>query len=125
IHDLHRAVGEQHDIRRLDVAVRDATLVRVVQALRHLRHDFELLEKGQRAPADQLLEGCAIQELHYEIGNAVFFAVFMDRDDVLVVEIGYGFGFRLKTPYQVGVPRGVQHFDGDYPADYWVQGTVD
>ena len=48
IQQLHGAVVEQPDVGRLDVAVDDALLVRVVQAGEQLRDDVELLHERQR-----------------------------------------------------------------------------
>ena len=50
--DLDAAVGQQEDVRRLDVAMDDAELVRVVERIQDLRHDAH--DVGRREPLVRL-----------------------------------------------------------------------
>ena len=86
VEHLHVAVGADHDVFGLDVAVDDAGGVRRGQRARHLPPDVNrrrerlraLDERPQRPPVDELLddEELAVRRL----------ADFVDGDDVGVVE---------------------------------------
>src|SRR5262249_44937526 len=54
---LHLAVNPQQDVVRLDVAVNDALLMRVMQCLGHERYHSDSLCLGKRAsPVDSITE---------------------------------------------------------------------
>ena len=98
VHDLHRAVLEQADVRGLDVAVHDAVLVREVQAAQHLHHDLQLLLQEERlSRAHQRLEVHAREQLHRDEGEAPVLAQLEDGDDVGVLQPRRGPGLDLEA----------------------------
>ena len=98
VHDLHGAVVEQPDVRRLDVAVDDPVLVGVGEAAADLDHDVEHLGEEQRlAGADQGLEVGAGQELHGDERHAAVLAQLVDGDDVGVLQARRRLGLDLEA----------------------------
>ncbi len=85
--DLHRAVGEQEDVRRLDVAVDHALLVRVVERVQDLRHDaHDVGDAEALVRLEARLQLASLDELHRDVPDACFLAEIVDRHDVRVVE---------------------------------------
>ncbi len=87
IGNLHRAVRQQEDVRRFDVAVDDALTMRIperVEDLPHDPHDIGDLEALVRLEA--LLELATLHELHRDVPDAVVLAEVVDGDNVWVIE---------------------------------------
>ncbi len=85
--NLHRAVRQQEDVRRFDVAVDDALTMRIperVEDLPHDPHDIGDLEALVRLEA--LLELATLHELHRDVPDAVVLAEVVDGHDVWVIE---------------------------------------
>src|SRR5262245_51954010 len=95
------AAGGPHrhqQIRRLDVAMNQAHLVRVLQPLRGLPNVVACLFDGPRpGESHQLLERHAVDILHRQIMHAFDFVEVEDDDDVGMVELGDGLGFALEA----------------------------
>ena len=66
IEDLHRAVGGDLDVRRLEIAMDDPALVRVLERLGDLLRDRERLGERQRPAPDQPGQVVALDDLHRE-----------------------------------------------------------
>ena len=86
---LDGAVLKQHDVLRLDVAVDDAALVRVLQSAQHLRGEMErVLPFDDALTVDILLKGDAVDILHHDILDHVAEADVVHLYDVGVREHG-------------------------------------
>jgi len=85
IHDFHRAIGRDHEVLRLDIAVDDAMLVSRLQSCGHLSGDVQGLMDGKRP---SLLD----QLLHRDPGH-----VFHDQEvnTPLVAEFQYPYHVRI------------------------------
>ena len=91
IGDLHRPVGDHHDVRGLDVTVDHAALVRVGEAFGDLRGNGERLRHAQRPSlADQRAQFHALDVLHRHEHDFACLADVVDRDDVRMVETAGG-----------------------------------
>jgi hypothetical protein len=93
------AVGSDHDVLGLDVAVQDALAVGVAEGAADLHHDHgpDLGELG-RVVGDALLEGLALDELGDDVALAADLArVVEDLEDVLVAQLGHGVGLALEA----------------------------
>ena len=83
VHDLDRAVGEQHDVLRLDVAVYDAAVMRVLECAEHLNDEVDgILPRQHVLGVDILLERDAVDILHDDILESVREIHIVDLDDV-------------------------------------------
>ena len=66
VEHLHRAVRRQLDVRRLQVAVHDAFLVRLLESLRHLLRDPARLVERDRAALESRGEVLPLHQLHHQ-----------------------------------------------------------
>ena len=88
------AVGQQHDVRRLDVAVNDSGRVRVPRPAAICDMMLHLMEHGRRLPAvDDALQVLPVQQLHDDERHAVLLAEIVDGNDVRVAEAARCGGF--------------------------------
>ena len=121
--------ADQHDVRRLEVAVDDVGGVRRLERAGDLRGDQQRPFEVQRPVAvDQLLEVRAVEVLHHEVERAVGRrARIGDVDDVGVADLRRRARLAPKSFDQVGagVEAGVQHLDRDAPPDVDVVRLVD
>ena len=88
IRDLHPALFVEQDVLRLDVAVDDALLVRILERLADRRHDDQRLLRRQLPGLQQLPQAHPIHELHQQVIEAVGLAEVIDGDNVRMVEAG-------------------------------------
>ena len=98
VEHLHRAVGGDLDVGRLEIAVNDAALVRGLQRRRRSAAQCSARPSGgSRSARDTLGQRLAFDELQDEAADAraVFDAV--DRADVRMVERGEQPGFTLEA----------------------------
>ena len=96
VHDLDLAVRRQHDVARLDVAMHQVVVVRVLQGGQDTRHDLDgFVDRDGRAVGDQLLDGVPLDVLHDDVGDRDgpvgrvrddFFAGVVNGDDVWVIQ---------------------------------------
>ena len=88
VHDLDRAVVEDADIRRLDVAVDDVPPMGVGQPLCHGHEDVDLARNRHRVAAlDQFVQVLSAQKFLDDVRDAVFDPEVVDGRDVPVVEV--------------------------------------
>jgi len=129
VHDLHRAVVLDEDVRGLDVAVDDARLVRVREAREHLDDDGHLaLERERRRLAHRLLEILTLQQLHRDEGRAVrVVAEVEDGHHVRVRHLRDGLRLALEALLQLGVVGDLRDHDleGHVAVEHGVAGQVD
>jgi hypothetical protein len=128
VHDLHRARGQQVDVRGLEVAVDDALGVGVGEAVADLLDHRELVLEPREGPArDDVLEVRALEQLHHEIDEPLLFVELEDGDDVAVVELRGGPRFPVEPLAErlVGAERRRDRLDGDVPVQDGVVGLVD
>jgi hypothetical protein len=79
-------VGEQ-DVVRLDVAVHDATLVRIAQRAADIAQDAHGLRNGKRSDArEPAAERFPFHERHCVVGDAICLAGGEHRDDLRLLE---------------------------------------
>jgi hypothetical protein len=135
VRDLHLAVGGDHDVRRLDVAVDDPFPVGVVERLGDLPNDVGDLIGRELAPVDhETLERLSLDVLHGDERHAtvLVLADVVDRDDVRVRENPRRLGLahealaelpRLRVVF-VDRPR-ANRLDRDEPSDGRVLGEID
>ena len=94
---------EQEDVRRLDVAVHDALLVRVVERVAQLRDDVELVVERQRQRRHHARgRGCVPRRNSITMyGVVAFFGELEHRDDVAVLELGGGARLAIEARAQL------------------------
>ena len=106
IHQRRLSAGAEHDIGRLDVAVHDAQVMRVIERLRHLLHHVGGLRQRHGAiVAHPTLQRVALQVLHDEVMQVVNGADIVNGDDMRVMQIGRHDRFLLETLDKVLVGR--------------------
>ena len=126
--DLHPAVAADEDVRRLDVAVDDAAVVRGLDGAGGLGGEARGLARGQ----DPLLaqdrgEVLALDELHDDVRARRVVAEVEHGDDVRVVERRGGLCLVAEAGEEVGVLAvlGPQELDRDVALELGVAGAVD
>ncbi|GEC08124.1 hypothetical protein SSP24_57790 [Streptomyces spinoverrucosus] len=97
VHHLHGAVVRDDDVRRLDVAVHDAVLVRVGERLQDAGDDDQgLLRAGRLGVVQQIADGAALDQLHHDVRHRLaaheVLAGVVHGDDRVVVETGHRLG---------------------------------
>ena len=86
VEHLHGAVRRDLDVRRFQIAVDDALLVRGFERLRDLARDRERLLNRQRTQRQTLGERRAFDEFEHEAADAVGLLHSIDRANVRVVQ---------------------------------------
>jgi hypothetical protein len=88
VDDAHVGILREHDVRRLDVAMDDATRMGVVQRLGALEHDLDhVVDAQQVVRAAIRRQGArAVHVLGDDVAAAVFFAGVVDGQDVRVLQ---------------------------------------
>ncbi len=76
------------DVRRLDVAVKDACAVSSVQSISYLYRERQRLLRIKWLSGDQGFESRSLQVLHGNEGLAILFAHLIDRADVRMIQRG-------------------------------------
>ena len=94
----------EHDVARLEIAVDDAAVVRVLHAGQHLAHDLDRLTHRQTA-FDQVLERGPFDVLHRDVVGAVHVPAIEDADHVGVLEPRGGGGLPPKPLHELLVLR--------------------
>ena len=127
VHHLHVAVGLDHDVLRLDVAMDDVKPVRNRKRLAYLRSDFRhfALVDGA-ALVDSGLQVGSAHEFHDDIVGAFVVAPVVHVHDVGALQVGGSGGFLLESLGEAGI-RGVlreHHLDGNQAAEHVVLRAV-
>jgi len=95
--DLHLAVGGEHDVAAVDVAVNDSFAVRRPQALRRLDDDIQRVLGLQGPIANTLGQLPAVNVRHRQKGTALGFAKLVDRANVRMIERSGSLGLAQKS----------------------------
>ena len=128
VENLDGAGGRQHQIRRLDVAVHNRALVRVVQAVGDLREDRQIpRERHVDALPHEVGQRHAVEQLHHDVDVAGVFLQLVDRDDVGVIQAGGRARFDVET---LAAFFAVDHrrdhlLERDGPIEHRIVGLVD
>ncbi len=85
VRQVGASLGVEQDVARLDVAVHDAVAVHVGEGVRQCGTEGDHVTEAQRAAADAVGEGLALDELHHEVGAAALLADVVDRHQTGVV----------------------------------------
>ncbi len=122
--DVGLAPLVEEDVGRLEVAVQDAALVRVVHRAGHLHHQ---LNKPTRCIAWALRQTPPLDELHAEEVLPLMLADLVDGHDVRVVEVGGVFGLGAEAAQLVGAGQGAvaDHLEGHQAAQRQLPRPVD
>ena len=123
-----RARAVEHDVRRLQVAMEDAPLVRRGQPGAELPRDLERLVLGQPADAaQQRRQVLAVHVLHREEQLAVDLADVVDAADVRVRHLPRGAHLvvELREPRRIVRERRRQELQRDRLAEPQVVGAID
>ena len=105
IEDLDGAVGAELDVRRFQIAMDDAGLVRRFERFGHLFRDRQRLVDGDGAARDALREILALDELHHEGADAGRFFDAVQLRDVRMIERGQRLRFAFEPHETIGVRR--------------------
>ncbi|OAI41122.1 hypothetical protein AYO40_03835 [Planctomycetaceae bacterium SCGC AG-212-D15] len=121
----HRVL--QQDIRRLEVAVKDAALVGVVHGAGQIFDQPGGVLSRLRCAGNPPGEAAAVDVLQREIGPVLLLAHFMDLDDVGMLQSGDGLGFRAKPNQFLArrVLRAENHFQRDHALQIEMKRLVD
>src|ERR1035438_4690568 len=102
-----------------------SALVRAQQTLGDLGHNAHLVEnRASRRRIDNLLQVLTGQVLHGQEKHAAILAEFVDGNDVFVVKIAGGSGFRLEADQEAGVAARGQNFDRHQPVHGGIQSEI-
>jgi hypothetical protein len=123
VEDLDLPVGQDVDVRRLQVTVDDAPGVGKSKALADLLHDRELVGRGlEGLLLDDVQEAGPIEQLHGHVDDALVLAGLEDRDDVRMDEVRRRPRFALEA-FTVAVVR-VQELGDRLDGDETVEDGV-
>ena len=129
IGDVGRVVAVEQNVRWLEIAVQDAALVGEMdgpgdgyqlsnRSALHHQVGGTLPNRG---------ETTRVGELHRKIGQPAVFADLVDGQDIGVIEIGGGFGFRAESLHVRGRGQlaGQDHFHCDDPVERYLPSAID
>ena len=123
----HRAaVFAEQDILRLDIAMNNAAMVRVVQGFGDgAGHRHRLFQR--QTLADALLQRAAGQILHRQIINALVRGDVVDRDDMRIAELGDDPAFPQETlgEFFISGQNRLDDFQRDMTMQRLLQGEID
>ncbi len=124
VHHLDRAVVGDDDVRRLDVAVHDAVLMRIGERLQHPGDDDQgLLGPGRLGVDEEIADGAALDQLHDDVRHALtadeILAGVVNGHDRMVVEAGHRLGLAREAGLgdRVLGEVGAQQLDRDGPSE--------
>jgi hypothetical protein len=120
------ALGHE-DVRRLDVAVDDASGVSGVERVGDVDGDGEKNVRFQRTPGDAVLQGQPVEKFHGDERFAVLLVNFVDGADVGMVQSRGGLPFTLEARQGLGIFSNLvrQKLQGDKAMQLYVLSLVD
>ena len=127
VEHLDRAARRQRDVRRFEIAMHHAAIVRRGQTVRHVAEDPQRLEARQRAAREPLIEALARDQLHHQEAALAVRLEAVERRDVGMVERGEHARFALEAGEHVGARAelGRQQLDRDLATEPAVPRAVD
>src|SRR3990170_5702738 len=120
------ALFRQHNVSGLDVAMRGAFAMRLVERVSYLDGVAQHLLKRQRPFEQSRGQRLTLQILHDEILGARLLADVIEHADVRVLEVGDGFSFALESLAQLGVEREMlrENFDSHVAIQTGVEALI-
>jgi hypothetical protein len=97
VEDLHPPLASDHDVRRLQIAMNDAALVRGREGVGEGDRQIEDVPEREPARDDQLIEAAALHELHRQKPDAAALFRREEGHDVRMVEASDGPRLALET----------------------------
>jgi hypothetical protein len=110
VDDLRAAVGGDHDVVRLEIAMHDAGVVRFRQSLGDLRHHFDTLRDAATA-AHPLRERHAVDQLHRQEVHVAVGARVVHGHDRWMIERRGRTNFTHETRDAFGIGRAMLRQD--------------
>jgi hypothetical protein len=119
--------GRQQDVGRLQIAVDDAALVRIVDGVCERRHQLGGLARWLRFALEMVVQAAASDELQRQVGQAVVLAYLVDLYDVGVLEARHrlGLGAKACQRLRTGVGARQDHLEGDDSLEALLSRLVD
>ena len=126
IEDFRVAVGTQHDVLGLDIAVHETAGMRRRQSTCELDADLDNVADRQRALLQAVPQRLALDELGDEVRTVIDFAEIVYHDDMRVVQTGRGSGFLMKPsePIAVNGEMRRQELERHRPIELGVVGQI-
>ena len=87
----------EQNVPRLDVAMKNAVFMRVMNSARDFRDQFRRLPDRHRLALDYFVKLTAFDKLHAEVARAIALADFVDGNDTGMLQAGRCFGFEAKA----------------------------
>src|SRR4029453_7713413 len=87
----------QQNVPRLDVAMENSILVRVMNSARDLRDKLRCPPDRHGRPPNDFVKLAALDELHAEVARAITLTDFVDRNNAGMLQTRGGFCFKAKT----------------------------
>jgi hypothetical protein len=105
VQHLHRAVGADLDVCRLQISVDDALFVRGFEGLGDLSGDRKRVGERDRTAGDVHRQILALDQFHHQRGDALDLFAAVDGGDVWMIQRGERPGFTFEAGQAVGVMR--------------------
>ena len=124
--DFHLAGLVEQQVFRLDVAVDDCMIVRVLQRVADWRHDGQGLFRLQPARAEELAQVHAVNILHQQVKQPVGLSEVVDRDNVRVTQFCERLGLASEAfgELRIFFPLGGEDLEGHEPVERFLPRLV-
>ena len=124
IHDLHIAIGQDHDICWLDIAMHDAIFMGKCQALGGLGQNAGLFQQRKRiVVSNDLLEAFPFHQFHHYVWGILIEIV--DGDDILMFQFRGGLHFKKEAREGIGIVIRDQRLDRYILVGPWIISPID
>ena len=102
IGDSHGVVIQNHDVRRLDIAVHNTIGMRIGQPVGDLcGNRCDTINRQQITGIENFAQGTADEEFHGNIGQIIAAPDIVDRNDIWMIQAASGFDFTIKAQLKV------------------------